>query len=1225
MNKNFFGKISLILFFIVIAVLCVFPPQKKLKQGLDLAGGTSLIYEIDTQGLEKEEVGGLSQKMLPILRRRIDPTNVANIVMRPLGDTRIEIQLPVTSKETKDKRQAYQQVLDELDAMNINLAQVKRALTIGGQEQIDSFEKVAAGSEERENILDTLLTIYNQQNLLQRTRDKMAVRLEAHSKIIDDEGFSSDYVKRNAYEWGKLDPSAMAEKIADYAKDNETAKKTITEYVKAYEVWAETVNKLTDPDTGLNNAYSDAFGKLARLNLSTDQITDILEMDENSTKRQDLINTLKTEYPDRADKIELAVTTYKDYRSVGGRLDDPEDLKRMLKGSGVLEFRILPIPGINDVTSGEMAGYLEALKTQGPKLASSNQYVWFQIEDIEDWVKSVRNDAIVGQFGEKYYVLASNKMSEIMNKKSAEVPWKLKKANVSYDDMGLPGIGFTLDDTAAKLFKNITRNNIGSPLCIILDSIAISAPNIKSAIPHGSGIISGTYTQVELDNMINKLNAGSFPARLSDVPISEKTIGSMIGEENRNQGMYASFIGLAAVAVFMCVYYLGAGLVAVIALALNLLFILALMVMLSATFTLPGIAGLILTIGMSVDANVLIFERIREEQERGSSVRTAIANGYARAFRTIFDSNITTFFVALILYMVASEEIKGFAIVLMLGIASSMFTALFVTRVIFDLLVSKRVITKQLKMPKIIRTPNISWMSLRGVFFVISAVLFIGGIFIYMSRDETENSKFDIEFTGGTSAQIDIKEELGFTESDVQERIRNEGIKLGNPALAASKVYSVGTSGNQFEITTTETNKTKATVTFNEPGKETVESVTAAIHSAMKQLGGTLYNLQVSKVDSMYEVSTSQVNKGLVRNILDKAFGEIATVTEPEVIEVVSQAIRDAFEGDLKIRENLGLKVNKVSEIPESEIILADFFGGIMIDCTLKKPTTYDELAKRFEAIRFKSDMRDLSWYSYKIYKTDLNEFADNDIVKNFVYVSVHPDAGYREFSETEWTAFTDNEKAKIQNATSLETTLSRITQIDPSIGRQAENRAVVAIILSLIVIVAYIWIRFGTARYGIAANLALIHDVGITLGAVTGSYLLLTSVPAVANALLIADFKIDLAMIAAFLTIIGYSLNDTIVVFDRIRENRGKNIKVTNEMINKSINQTLSRTLLTSFTTFLVVVIMYIWGGSGLRGFTFAMLVGIIVGTYSSIAIASSFLTLGSKDAGQTSTPANK
>ena len=235
------------------------------------------------------------------------------------------------------------------------------------------------------------------------------------------------------------------------------------------------------------------------------------------------------------------------------------------------------------------------------------------------------------------------------------------------------------------------------------------------------------------------------------------------------------------------------------------------------------------------------------------------------------------------------------------------------------------------------------------------------------------------------------------------------------------------------------------------------------------------------------------------------------------------------------------------------------------------------------------------------------------DMIKEFVYVSVHPDAGYRDLSEDEWEQYTNNEIKKIKAAASLETTLSQVTQIDPSVGKQAMYRAVIAIILSLIVVVAYIWIRFGTANFGFAAIAALVHDVCIVLGLVAGCTYLADK--AIGEWLLIQDFKIDLAMIAAFLTIIGYSLNDTIVVFDRIRENRGKQTDINKKMISRSINQTLSRTLLTSFTTFMVVLIMYIWGGDGLRGFTFALLVGILVGTYSSIAIASPILLIGRQE----------
>jgi SecD/SecF fusion protein len=203
------------------------------------------------------------------------------------------------------------------------------------------------------------------------------------------------------------------------------------------------------------------------------------------------------------------------------------------------------------------------------------------------------------------------------------------------------------------------------------------------------------------------------------------------------------------------------------------------------------------------------------------------------------------------------------------------------------------------------------------------------------------------------------------------------------------------------------------------------------------------------------------------------------------------------------------------------------------------------------------------------------------------------------------------NETARVRGAAELETSLPQVTQIDPSVGAEQKTRALIAIILSLFAIIAYIWLRFGDLRYGVAAIVALVHDVCITLGAVTASAYIASTV--IGETLLIGDFKIDLAMIAAFLTLIGYSLNDTIVVFDRIRENRRK-AQLNQQIITNSINQTISRTLLTSFTTFIVVLIMYIFGGQGLRGFTFAIGFGILVGTYSSIAIAAPVLLLGGR-----------
>lgn len=1223
MAKDLIWKIVLILIVVAASALYVYPPQEKLKLGLDLVGGTSLVYEIDTSGLEPQERKGLAQNMIPILLRRIDPTGVANIVMRPQGDTRIEIQLPMASAETQRRRETYENALLSLDEENINLLHIRQTLNLDSATRQQQFETFARGGSDRQAALDALSEIYDLRRQRQEQRDMLAEEMDSLRDQFAGVGLDYDSLQHSLIQWVKLEGDARRQEIEAFVKNavRETdiviedalsekqteARNLIDDYISLHQRWAPIVDELARPEDGLNARWNDAVRNLQMLNLNIDQIRDVLDMPAASANRKAMIDDLKARFPGRAEKIDAVVAAYDAYNVVGGRLDDPEDLKRMLKGAGVLEFRILPTG--EDGNLDELIAYRDALMTKGPKQASDSRYVWCEIENPQAWHEGL---GIVGSFGEKYYVLASNQRNESMLQRG-ERKWKLRRAYPTIDQQGRRVIGFSFDEVAANLFHSLTSANIGRPLCILLDDRAISAPNIESAI-RSQGVITGRFSQVEVDDMVNKLNAGSFPARLSEVPISERTIGATLGADNLRKGISAGLIGLAVVAIFMLAYYMLAGAIADVALMLNILLVLGVMALLQSTFTLPGIAGLILTIGMSVDANVLIFERIREEQKRGSSIRSAIANGYSRAFSTIFDANLTTFGVASILYLAASEEIKGFAIVLMLGILASMFTALFLTRVVFDLLTGSRLLTGPLPMFGLFQNVSVNWMGLRPIFMGISTVLILGGLSVFFTRDEATNSKYDIEFTGGTSVQIDLKEGFGGGRAEVQSRFSEYAKSIGNMALSAARVNEVGTAGNQFEISTTETNLTTATVTFDTDAAPVADSVLARIRQASDEVGQRLGSLKVmDKGLGIYEIATSRFNVSAVQEVLEKAFGEDAVISEPVVHEVVGDAVREAFKDYLSVRENLGIEIVTEERIlPGSDEagLLADFLGGIKFICTLKNGVTAQELDARIRDIRFKHDMQDLAWYRYNILNENLLDPSPQDRLTRFVYVSVHPEAGYRELDDNEWERFVTNEMTKLVNAASLETSLSRVTQIDPSIGAKAKQQALVAIILSLIGIVGYIWVRFGTVRFGIAAIVALVHDVCITLGVVTACTYL--SGKPLGNALLIGDFKINLEMIAAFLTIIGYSLNDTIVVFDRIRENRGKSATLTPQLVTDSINQTLGRTLLTSLTTFIVVLIMYIWGGEGLRGFTFAMLIGIAVGTYSSIAIASPILLVG-------------
>lgn len=1214
MNKNLTPKIILIIVLAALAGWTLYPPSETLMPGIDLAGGTSLIYEINTFGLEEPEKRDLAQRMITVLRRRIDPANIQNLVWRPLGNTRFEIQMPLANAEARKKRSIFEQVQEELLAKNVSRTKIMRSLDLPKDERPALFKDFAQGDPNRIGILENLAKVYDERKELQSKRDELDNNLKSVEEKLTSAGLDLEQIHQDRISWTKLNGQALQDALKTITDANDNLN-LLNGFVKTFDEWSKVVNQLTDPDK--NSEYSNALMAIDKLNLSEDQLNNCLEKPVKSKDRIKLIEELKTDFPDRANEIKKTIAAYDEYRPFRGRLDDPKDLQRMLKGAGILEWRILPTRNHPEVDMDLMSSYVERLKEKGPGYASDNNYIWCEIENFDEWrsADADKNPTIMGQFGDKFYVLASNKPNETMLHNPNEKQWKLEKSNPTSDSMGRRAIGFLLDQKGGILFSNITGNNIGKPLCIMLDGIAISAPSIESRISR-QGIITGSFTQTQVEDMVNKLNAGSLPARLIEQPISVNTIGPSIGADNRDQGIKAGLIGLVAVVACMAIYYCLAGSIADVALLLNMLFVLAIMAGVRATFTLPGIAGIILTIGMSVDANVLVFERIREEQLKGSSLRIAITNGYQRAFRTIFDANLTTFITAAILYWRASEEVKGFAIVLMLGIASSMFTALFVTRVIFDFLLSKRIIKDHLLMLRLIHNPNVNWMRSRPIFFGISIVLIAAGLAVFATRDDTENNKYDIEFTGGTSVQIMLKNPL--SRQEVEDRIQKIGNDLNNPALATANIYSIGKTEKQYEINTTETNKMTVTVDMKQANQKTEEELAKAIEKTQGKFGGELNNLVVSRNStnpSQIVVTTSQMNQPLVKEVLASAFPE-AEISEPEIDEVVNKAILTAFRDELEIQQNLQPTITSEEKISEELIVsypeLADFAGGVKIECKIETTTTLEEIRQRLSALQFKPDTQNLARYPYEILGPNLASLDPNEPIDSFVYISAEQEAGFRELSEDEWSRFVDNEKAKVLASAELETSLPRVRQFDPSVGKEQKQRALIAIVLSLFAIVTYIWIRFGNVRYGIAAITALVHDVCITLGAVTAcTYLASTRI---GELLLVGDFKINLAMIAAFLTLIGYSLNDTIVVFDRIRENRGKARTINPQVITNSINETISRTIMTSFTTFIVVLIMYIFGGSGLRGFTFAIGFGIIIGTYSSIAIAAPILLIGTK-----------
>jgi SecD/SecF fusion protein len=1223
MSRNLTPKIILILVLVAVAVLALSPPSKTLKPGIDLAGGTSLIYAIDTEGLGGAEEKGLSQRVITVLRRRIDPANIQNLVWRPLGNTRFEIQMPLASKETQQKKDAYQTALDRLLDKNINPAVVLRVLQLPAEQRTREIAEFAQGDPNRMETLSKLTTLHDERRQLQARRDTLNKELETLGQTLTAAQVNLERVQANRTQWIKLSDEALRKELTDFL-GSETQLEPLTSYVKAYRGLTEAFTRLTEQG-GLNERYEQARRQLDRLNMSEEQVTSMLDI--KGRDKEARIGELKARFADRKDAIDQVVAAYKEYEPYRGRLDDPADLKRMLKGAGILEFRILPTTDRGEPSIAERERYIENLKEKGPKAASDNRYVWIQIENMEEWHVQ---DSIVGQFGDKYYVLASNQQDETMLHSITTREWKLENSYPTQDSMGRRAIGFTLNIRGGDLFYNITSKNPNRPLAILLDDVAISAPNITAEGGiRQRGIIQGTFTPTEITDMVNKLNAGSLPARLIPQPISEKVIGPSVGADNLTKGIRSGIIGLMLVVAFMLVYYAIGGSIADVALLLNILFTLAIMAAIRATFTLPGIAGLILTIGMSVDANVLIFERIREEQEKGSGLATAIRNGYQRAFSAIFDSNLTTILTAAILYYVASEDVKGFAIVLMLGIGSSLFTAIFVTRVILDVLVSKRIIKDRLAMLRLIRVPNINWMGMRHIFYTVSGILVFGGLILFVARG---SSKYDIEFTGGTSVQINLKEGASLTRQNAEDLLMKVAAASGNDDLKAATVYSVGDPIGQapngdkiydeYEITTVAVNKLQTTVTFEPGPRPTVETATADLRKAETELHREVGKIELkASGDKAYVVTTTRINPTMTQSVLAKAFPE-AQIGESEIQAVVTDAIRQAFEGQLEVQQNLQPAITATDKITE-EIVdtypeLADYIGGVRIETTLKTPAPLAEIDQRLKDLRFRPDTQELVWYPYAVFGPGLKAIAPGQPVSTFTFVSIEPEAGLRELSDDEWQLFVENEKSRVLLAAQRETSLPRVTQIDPFVGSEAKTRAIISIVLSLAAIVGYIWVRFGNLRFGLAAIIALFHDVSIALGAIAASAFLATTI--VGSLLLIGDFRINSTMIAAVLTLLGYSLNDTIVVFDRIRENRRK-VQLTPQSVTNSINQTMSRTLITGVTTIMVVLVMYIFGGPGLRGFNFVIFLGLVVGTYSSIAIAAPLLLVNLPTAQQDKT----
>ena len=574
---------------------------------------------------------------------------------------------------------------------------------------------------------------------------------------------------------------------------------------------------------------------------------------------------------------------------------------------------------------------------------------------------------------------------------------KVIDAKKDISQTGQTEVSMNMNAEGAHVWRNLTKDNVGHSIAIVLDDVVYSAPNVQNEIPNGRSSITGSFTAEEASDLANILKAGKLPAPTKIV--GEAIVGPTLGQEAITSGLFSFVIALLIVLAFMAFYYNSAGLVADIALFANVFFVVGVLSSLGAVLTLPGIAGIVLTIGMSVDANILIFERVREELAMGKATGLAIKEGYRNAMSSVIDSHVTGLLLGIILYVFGTGPIQGFATTLIIGIISSLFCAIFITRLIFDRWLSKnKTISFDNKYTAgAFKKININFVAKRKWYYIFSSAIIICGIVAYITK-------------GGFTLGVDFK-------------------------------------------------------------------------------GGRSYVVRFDNVET----------PEAVRDALTKSFGEA-----PEV---------------KTYGENTQLRIT----------------------------TTY--------------------------LIGDGSEDAEQKV-----------------------------ESKLEEGLTTLKTNHKVVSsqKVGETVSRDIKSKAVWAVLLSCLVMFMFIFIRFKKWQYGLGAVVALFHDV-----------LMVLSIFVIFDGILPFSLEITQDFIAAILTVMSYSMTDTVVVFDRIREylteknktDLHKNERV--EIINYALNSTLSRTINTSLTIFFVLAAIFIFGGETIRGFSFALLIGIVIGTYSSICIA--------------------
>lgn len=672
-----------------------------------------------------------------------------------------------------------------------------------------------------------------------------------------------------------------------------------------------------------------------------------------------------------------------------------------LRTNGVANVKLSDTAAVNKILNSKVAQSLR------PANIKYTQFMWGYKPEATD-AESLVLYAIRGNINQK-----------------APVDGAVETANISYDELSRIVVDMQMDSKGAKEWKTLTEKNVGKPVAVTLDGRVYTAPNVVGAIPNGRTQISGNFSQEEAKELVDVLGAGKLPAGAKVVQAT--VVGPSLGQESIDAGLMSFIIAFAIIIVYIIFYYGGAGVYAVIAMIINLFYIFGIMDSGDFTLTLPGIAGIVLTMAVAVDTNVIIYERTKEELFAGKSILEAYKDGFKHALNAIIDGHTTTFLTAVVLFFFGTGPIKGFALTLMIGIAMTLFTSVLLSRVmIFSRLNKGKGLSVWTPATKnLFRNTWIDFIGKRKYAYIFSAVLTV----VCIISIATHGFKYGIDFTGGRNYVVRFDKEV--KAEDVEEKL-----------VALFKT---------------------------EDGKNS--SVEAKTYGNDRQL----------KISTDYLIQDESLKAD----------------------QIIEQKL---FEG---------LKAN----LPAG---------------------------------------------------TTLKDFKS-----------------------------ADKEHAGIISS----------EKVGPSVADDIQVHGIYAVVAALAMIFIYILVRFRKWQFSLGAVAALFHDAVIILGAYS---LLHKYMP--------FNMEINQDFIAAILTVLGYSINDTVIIFDRIREYlREKKSLTLAGLFDDSISSTLGRTFNTSFTTILVILAIFIFGGDNLRGFMFAMLIGIGFGTYSSIFVASAiaydFLKTGKEE----------